>query len=62
MKVWKVQETTVNGDEALELELNRLERCEAKVKEVMLVRTYNMCSGTMYVYKIIYTIEEDTEE
>ena len=62
MRVWKVQETTVNSDEALELELNRLERCGAKVKEVMLVRTYNRDFGTMYIYKIIYTTEENTEE
>ena len=61
MKVWKVQETTVNSDEALELELNRLERCGAKVKEVILVRTYNMFAGTGYIYKIIYTVEDEVE-
>ena len=60
MKVWKVQETIVNSDEALESELNRLEHIGAKIKEVMLMHTYNM-PGVMYVYKIIYTVEDVME-
>lgn len=36
MKVWKVQETIVNDDVALESELNRLERVGAKIKEIIL--------------------------
>lgn len=59
MKVWKVQETTVNSDEALELELNRLERLGAKVREVILV---SKLAAVMYIYKIIYTVEDEAEE
>ena len=60
MKIWKVQETTVNADAALEMELNRLEKLGAKIQEVILVHTYNM-PGVMYIYKIIYTLEDDIE-
>lgn len=63
MKVWKVQETIANDDKALELELNRLEYTGAKIKEVMLARTIDTLRPiTMYVYKIIYTVEDIIEE
>ena len=64
MKVWKVQETIVNSDEALELQLNTLERTGARIKEVILAHKYETPTVTptvMYLYKIIYT-EEDVME
>lgn len=61
MKVWKVQETIVNDDKALELELNRLERFGANIKEVILTRTWKTPAVLCSSYKIIYT-EEDVLE
>ena len=61
MRVWKVQEIIVNDDEALESALNRLEHTGAKIKEVMLMHTYNMPS-VVHVYKIIYTLEDVMED
>ena len=62
MKVWKVQETIVNDDGALETELNRLEHTGAKIKEVILAGRYQSYGlPTVYTYKIIYT-EEDVME
>ena len=60
MKVWKVQETIVNSDEALESELNRLEHTGAKVKEVILAERHQNYYGLL-VYKIIYTVEDVME-
>jgi hypothetical protein len=63
MKVWKVQETIVNDDKALELELNRLEHTGAKIKEVILAERFQSCKlPIVYTYKIIYTIEDIVEE
>ena len=61
MKIWKVQETIVNDDKALELELNRLEHIGAKIKEVILARTWETPAVMCFSYKIIYTIEDILE-
>lgn len=61
MKAWKVQETIVNDDKALELELNRLERLGANIKEVILARTWKTPAVTCSSYKIIYTKEDILE-
>lgn len=58
MKVWKVQETIVSDDKDLADELNRLELIGAKTKEIMLTHKLES-SVTLYVYKIIYTIEDE---
>lgn len=60
MKVWKVQETIVNDDVALESELNRLERVGAKIKEIIFIARVE--AQKLDIYKIIYTIEDVAED
>ena len=66
MKVWKVTEIISNSDEALELQLNTLERGGACIKEIILVSKFYSPGDpyvpNMFAYKIIYTIEDVVEE
>lgn len=60
MKIWKVQETIVNDDKALELELNRLEHNGAKIKEIIFIARVEL--QKLDIYKIIYTVEDVAED
>ena len=60
MKIWKVNTLVVNDDVALESELNRLERVGAKIKEIILIARVE--AQKLDIYKIIYTIEDVTED
>lgn len=60
MKIWKVNTLVVNDDVALESELNRLERVGAKIKEIILIARVE--AQKLDIYKIIYTVEDVTED
>lgn len=60
MKVWKVNTLVVNDDIALESELNRLERVGAKIKEIILIARAE--AQKLDIYKVIYTVEDVTED